>query len=148
MNLLADTCFWISLCDPTDGDHFETISMMEILTDDRRHTILVPHPVLYETLCSRMVKKPEQVKLLSHYFEEVIMVSDADYIKEAYTLVGRQANMNDGMASMVDWVIMLMADDIRNNVKGILTRNGRDFSVFCQKHEIPMINGLAILNAI
>ena len=95
-----------------------------------------------------MVKKPEQVKLLSHYFEDVIMVSDADYIKEAYTLVGRQANMNDGMASMVDWVIMLMADDIRNNVKGILTRNGRDFSVFCQKHEIPMINGLAILNAI
>lgn len=148
MNLLADTCFWLSLCDPTEDDHFETVSMMEKLTSNRCHSILVPHPVLYETLRSRMVKKPEQVKMITHYFEDVIMVPDADYFQDAYRIVNRQANMRDGTASMVDLVIMLMADDSRNNVRGILTRNGRDFSVFCQKHEIPMINGLAILNAI
>lgn len=148
MNLLADTCFWLSLCDPTEDDHFETVSMMEKLTSNRCHSILVPHPVLYETLCSRMVKKPEQVKMITHYFEDVIMVPDADYFQDAYRIVNRQANMRDGTASMVDLVIMLMADDSRNNVKGILTRNGRDFAVFCQKRRIPMIEGLAILNAL
>lgn len=148
MNILADTCFWFSLCDPTEGDHSEAIAMMEKLTNDRRHTILVPHPVLYETLCSKMVRKPERVKRLTRYFKDVKMVPDADYIKEAYGRVDRQANMNDGMASMVDWVIMLMADDIKNNVKGIITRNGRDFAVFCQKNKIAMIEGLEILNTL
>lgn len=148
MNLLADTCFWISLCDPTAGDHSETVSMMEKLLGERSHTILVPHPVLYETLCSKMVKKPEQVRQLIQYFAGVKKVPDADYIESAYKLIERQANMNNGTASMVDLAIMLMAEDKRNNVKGILTRNGRDFALFCQKRQMPMINGLAILNAI
>lgn len=51
MIILADTCFWISLCDPTEHDHSETVAMMEKILRDNNHTILVPHPVLYETLC-------------------------------------------------------------------------------------------------
>lgn len=148
MNILADTCFWISLCDPTEGDHRETVSMMEKIIADRCHRVLVPHPVLYETLCSNMVKKPEQVKLLAQFFAHVVNVSDADYIDEAYRLVEQQANMNNGTASMVDIVIMLMADDTKNNVKAILTKNGRDFAVFCQKKQISMIDGMQMLKAI
>ena len=148
MNILADTCFWISLCDSTETDHLETVSMMGKILRDKYHTIMVPHPVMYETLCSNMVKKPEQVKLLTKYFANVVKISDADYVEKAYRLVEEQANRNNGTASMVDIAIMLMADDAKNNVKAILTRNGRDFSIFCRKHNIPMIDGMSILNAI
>lgn len=148
MNILADTCFWISLCDPAEGDHIETVYMMEKILADRCHSILVPHPVLYETLCSNMVKKPEQVKLLAQYFARVVKISDTDYVEEAYHLVEQQADMNKGTASMVDIAIMLMADDAKNNVKAILTKNGRDFAVFCQKKNISMINGMEMLKVI
>ena len=148
MNILADTCFWISLCDPTDGDHEETVSMMEKIQSEGVHSILVPHPVLYETLCSNMVKKPEQVKLLMRFFSQVEKLPDTDYVHEAYRLVEQQANMNNGTASMVDLVIMIMANDTRNNVKAILTRNGRDFTAFCLKRGIPMVDRMAILEAL
>ena len=148
MNILADTCFWISLCDPTESEHLETLAMMGKILDDRRHLILVPHPVLYETLCSTMVKKPDQVKRLVYYFSLVKQVSDAAYVQKAYRLVEQQANRDKGTASMVDIAIMLMADDVKNNVKAILTRNGRDFANFCQKRGMPMIENMAILKTI
>ena len=148
MNILADTCFWISLCDPTESDHKETVAMMEKILCDKSYKILVPHPVLYETLCSDMVKKPKQVLLLAQYFRQVVKVSDTDYVDEAYKVVEQQANLGKGTASMVDIAIMLMADDVRNNVKAILTRNGRDFAVFCQKRGLPMIQNMEVLKAI
>ena len=148
MNLLADTCFWISLCDPTESNHSEAISMMETILATRTHTLLVPHPVLYETLRTEMVKKPERVLILTKYIEQVVKVPDGDYIDEAFHLVEQQAIMRNGTASMVDIVIKLMADDLRNNVKGIITRNGRDFSAFCQKRKIPMVENKNILESI
>lgn len=148
MNILADTCFWISLCDPTERDHTEAVAMMEKILGDKSHTILVPHPVLYETLCSDLVKKPKQVLMLAQFFRKVVKVPDADYVDEAYNLVEQQANMGKGTASMVDIAIMLMADDTRNNVKAILTSNGRDFSAFCKKRGLPMIENMEVLKAI
>lgn len=148
MNILADTCFWISLCDSSEKDHTETVSIMDKILSDGGHTILVPHPVLYETLCSKMVKNPKHVKLLVQYYSRVEKLPDNNYIENAYRAVEQQANMNAGSASMVDFAIMLMADDSRNNVKAILTKNGRDFASFCQKHGLLMINSLAMLDAI
>lgn len=148
MNIVADTCFWISLCDSTQANHSEVVSMMEKIIKDNCHRILVPHPVLYETLCSEMVKKPEQVILLTKYFENVVKVSDYSYIETAYRLVEQQANLHNGTASMVDFSIMLIAADPKNDVRGILTQNGRDFSAFCHKHRMPMIDRMEILMAI
>lgn len=148
MSILADTCFWISLCDPTQHDHTEVEQMMKKIIRDKRHIIMVPHPVLYETLCSEMVKKPNQVLLLTRFFSQVEKVSDEEYVDEACRLVEQQASMQKGTASMVDFAIMLMAEDPRNNVKGILTRNGRDFSSFCKKLRIPMIDNMAVLNTV
>ena len=148
MNILADTCFWISLCDSADPNHTETISMMSKITSDQCHSLLVPHPVLYETLCSQMVKKPTQVLQLIQCFKTVVKIPDIDYMDKAYDQVEQQANMRKGTASMVDIVIMLMAEDAKNNVKAILTRNGRDFSSFCRKRGLLMVENMAILQAI
>ena len=122
--------------------------MMDKLLKDRSHHIMVPHPVLYETLCSEMVKKPKQVLLLTQYFQHVEKVSDVAYVEEAYRLVEQQAEMSKGSASMVDYSIMLMAEDPKNNIKGILTKNGRDFAAFCQRQDIPMIDSIEILKAV
>lgn len=148
MNILADTCFWISLCDTTDAVHAEVKNMMDKILADRCHKIIVPHPVLYETLCTRLVKNPKQVLLLTKYFSKVEMISDKEYVNEAYMQVEQQATMEKGTASMVDILIMLMAADPKNNVKGILTHNVRDFSTFCQKKKMLMIENMTILNAV
>ena len=97
---------------------------------EKRHTILVPHPVLYETLCSEMVKKPNQVLILTRIFRSVVKVPDSEYFEEACRLVEQQASENRGTASMVDFSIILMADDLRNNVRPLLSRNGCEFVVF------------------
>ena len=148
MNILADTCFWISLCDPSEKDHIEVVAMMEIILEDGRYKVLVPHPVFYETLCSGMVKKPDQVLTLTKFFERVEKVPDSDYFEEAYRLIERQASNNKGNASMVDIAIMLVANDLKNNVKALLTKNGRDFGSFCQKKGIPMIVNKAVLDSV
>ena len=150
MNIIADTCFWISLCDPTESDHDEIMKMMDVMRRDRSHRILVPHPVLYETLRTNVVKKPEQVMLLIKYFNDdiVIRVPDNEYVDQAYTLVNQQAERGKGTASMVDIVIMLMAEDVRYRVKAILTKNGRDFVGFCQQKQIGMINCFETLKAL
>ena len=145
---MADTCFWISLCDSSEQDHSEVKAMMDKILAENRHTILVPHPVLYETLCSEMVKKPGQVLILTRYFKNVEKVSDSDCFEDACRLVEQQASQGKGTASMVDIAIMLMAENPRNNVKAILTRNGRDFGVFCSKKGMPMINSMAVLEAV
>lgn len=148
MNLIADSCFWFSLCDPSESDHTEIVSMMDTIRTRGCHIIVVPHPVLYETLCSRMVKKPDQVVSLTRYLSYTQKISDSEYIEEAYRLVEQQATMNNGTASMVDIVIKLIANDPRNNVAAILTKNSRDFSVFCEKRGIPMVACKEILEAI
>ena len=147
MNLIADTCFWISLCDPSQGNHVEIKEMADIIFENSNHQILVPHPVLYETLCTKMVKSPNNVMLLSIYLNKVKKVSDKEYINEAYQRIELQASMKKGTASMVDIAIMLMAEDPRNNIKGILTINGRDFSVVCQRHRILMLDSLETLSS-
>ena len=148
MNLLADTCFWISLCDSSELDSVEAKAIMEKILDSGNHKIMVPHPVLYETLCSKMVKKPTHVTLLTKYFNQVEKVSDEAYIDEAFRLVEQQAAMQKGTASMVDILIMLVADDPKNNVKGIITRNGRDFASFCRDKQLAMIDTQDSLSAI
>lgn len=148
MNIIADTCFWISLCDCSQKNHNEVASMMELIISSGRHRLLVPHPVQYETLCSEMVKKPDQVVCLTRYFQGVQKVSDSAYFSVAYQLVEQQAIYRKGSASMVDFLIMLMAEDSKNNVKAILTSNGRDFANFCRKHRIPMIDCMEVLKAV
>lgn len=148
MNIIADTCFWISLCDPQDGNHSEAVLMMERILHNGSIRILVPHPVLYESLCSKMVRKPNQVQTLTSYFTQVDKVADEKYIDEAFNTIVSQAIHGSGEASMVDIVIMMMSDDPENHVKGVLTSNGRDFSQFCYKHHIPMINSLSVLEAV
>lgn len=146
MNLIADTCFWISLCDPKESNHEEILNMMDKLLNDSQMHILVPHPVLYESLCSRMVRKPEQVQRLTYYFNKTIKIPDQEYVNNAFQKIISQAENMKGEASMVDIVIMLMAEDPRYQVKGILTNNGRDFSQFCQRLKIPMLESFASLS--
>lgn len=148
MNILADTCFWISLCDPSESDHAETVSMMEKILSNKSNVIIVPHPVLYETLRTEMVKKPNQVLNLIKYFSRVEKIPDTEYINEAFNLVDQQAHNKIGTSSMVDFALMLVAEDPKNNVKAILTRNARDFASFCQKKCIYMVNSITMLNAI
>lgn len=147
MNVIADTCFWISLCDPQEGNHDEVVCMMDKIKMDRHIRLLVPHPVLYETLCTRMVRRPDLVQSLTKYFKDTEKIGDGDYIDTAYQVIAEQAANRNGDASMVDVVIMLMSEDPKNQIKGILTANRRDFALFCQKHSIPMLDTLAVLNA-
>ena len=149
MNIIADTCFWISLCDKTQSNHDEMVQILERIVKDGRHSIVVPHPVLYETLCTDFVKKYQEATLLTKlYFPLAAKISDADYLEEAYRTIEMQSCLRNGTASMVDVVIMLMVEKRENNIGAVLTTNGRDFGVFCQKHCIPMIDSLAVFQAI
>ncbi len=142
MNIIADSCFWFSLCDPSEENHEEVVEMMEKIYNEHRFNILVPHPVLYETLSTKMVKKPYQVKTLLRHYVKAVKVPDDKYVEEALKRVKDVAEKDQKGASMVDVSIMLMAEDKSNQVKAILTMNGRDFDKPCAILRIPMIDNM------
>lgn len=56
--ILVDTAFWIAWLDPRDQHHAEAFLKEEWLTDSR---IMVPWPILYETVRTRLVRRPERL---------------------------------------------------------------------------------------
>lgn len=53
-NVLVDTCFWSAYFDERDSHYQEAQELMKILNNVN---ILIPHPVLYETLNTRFVSR-------------------------------------------------------------------------------------------
>src|SRR5689334_9671593 len=82
--VLADTGYWIALFDPRDTKHetvAETADLIETLT------LVVPWPVLYETLRTRFVRRRDWVARLDRRLlrPNVAFIDDRDYCNDAYS---------------------------------------------------------------
>ncbi len=136
--VLVDTGFWIALFDPRDAEHENAgrnADFIEILT------LIVPWPVVYETLRTRFVRRPDWIARLDDRFKQpnTVFIDDRDYCEEAYSLVVEHTLRLHRPISMVDMLCRMLIEDSTVRVDSLLTTNPKDFIDLCGRHGVEML---------
>jgi predicted nucleic acid-binding protein len=133
---LVDTGFWYALLDERDSYHSVAKAKTEGLF---RLTYLVPWPVMYETLCTRFVRRPHVVRTFETLLKRpnAIQVDDCKYRDEALSLT-----LNDNRArgiSLVDNVLRMLLEDRSIVIGALYTFNQRDFADICRHRGVVLV---------
>ncbi len=143
--LLFDTCFLKALYTPTDQYNRQAKEIWEMICR-AESKILIPYPVLYETLKTEFVKNKtgmEYFNRLIRKCERVELVCDSLYRKDAlFDTLNIGSNQK---VSMVDRILILMAEKRELNINGIVSFDVRDLSEYCRKRNILFVNSKGYL---
>lgn len=132
--VLVDSGFWLALWDTRDQWHAYARPIVPILSS---HQLLLPWPTLYETLCTRFVRRTlcldallTQLQKDNHH-----KLDDSKYRDAALAEVKFMAGQGRAL-SLVDAVLRQMLCDGTLQLKGIITFNMKDFSDICSPRRI------------
>ena len=136
--VLVDTGFWIALFDPREKQHAQVGEKEEWLESA---TLIVPWPILYETLRTRFVKRPGWVLGLSERLKKpnVEFIDDQRYREEAYKLTIEYSTRLERPISMVDMLCRLLIADKNIRVNYLLTTNPGDFIDVCGSNGVELL---------
>jgi predicted nucleic acid-binding protein len=134
----VDTGFWIALFDKRDAEH-NSVGKKEDVID--RYTLIVPWPILYETLRTRFVRRPNWVAQLETRLKrpKVVFVDDRDYCEEALASTVEYSMRLRRPISMVDMLCRLLIADPKIRIDYLLTVNPKDFADLCRKHRVEIV---------
>ena len=135
--LLIDTGFFFALHTANDNHH-ATARTKEKLLDDAN--IILPWPVLYETLNTSFVKNWESIDWLDRWIKSpnTVLIDDSKYRSDCYNNVLATSKRNRPI-SLVDVVLRAVIEDENVRVSAILTFNPKDFVDVCRKHRVEML---------
>ena len=140
-NILVDSCFWYALFDERDEHHALAQKMENYLEFGN---IILPFPILYETLNTRFAKRENWMSGLNEYMsrETTILVPDTEYRKKALSGTFFNALTPRGKRPMalVDMSIRLMLEDIKLDITALITFNEDDFTDICHSKRIELIS--------
>ena len=141
-SILVDSSFFFALFYTGDDHHVEAIQKQEWLDE---FPIIVPWPILYETINSKFVKCPATIRS----FEKIIrrtdteLLDDSIYREEAYqktlALAKRGYRREDGPRSLVDSVLHAILEDVNVRISAMLTFDAHDFRYICALRDVEMI---------
>jgi hypothetical protein len=136
---LLDTGFWISLCDPKDLTRPKEV-IEEIYDRIAAHEIVLPWPVVYETLRTKFVRNKIALELFGKEIKasRVKMLDDSVYREIALELVFESSLRNKRPLSFVDCVLRAIIDDIDVKVDYFITFNVGDFHDICAKRQVEL----------
>jgi len=124
--VLVDTGVWIAMLDPKDQHHASIDEISGLL---KTCHIILPWPILYETLRTKLVRNRNVLKQFKSYLNgkrphDITFIDDEPYREDALelSLKGYQP------LSMVDCLIRLILEDIGLKVDYLATFNFRDFN--------------------
>ena len=131
--LLADTGFWIALLDEKD-QHYQSAGERAPWIDVA--TLVMPWPVLYETLRTRLVRM--SVCFTNKYIH-VQFIDDGKYRDEAYSRAIDFSVRLRRPISLVDMVCRLLIADPAVRIDYLLTTNPRDFTDVCSERQVELL---------
>jgi len=136
--LLVDTGAWIAFFDARDVGHKEVIELSDFLEEAE---LVIPWPVLYETLRTRFVRRPEWMAQLNARLKKrnVVFVDDAPYRADAYDLTVKSATVGRRHISMVDMVCRLIIADPGITIDCLITVNKGDFIDVCVRRSVDIL---------
>ena len=111
LKVLVDTCYWISLFDPTDDPKL-TVEAEQISEDIEDEEIIIPFPTLYEFVNSRLSRREAKIE-----FERLLLrpnvtrLSDTKYKEKALDNFFIKSRYSHSDISLVDEVLKLIIED-------------------------------------
>ena len=134
----VDTGYWIALFDPREAAHQTAVGTEGVI---ERFTLIVPWPILYETLRTRFVRRRDWVARLDERLKKanVAFIDDRAYCEEAYALAVEYSTRLRRPISMVDMLCRLLIADPNIRVDYLLTINAADFHDICRRHRVEML---------
>lgn len=126
--LLVDTGYFIALHDERD-EHNATAKRHERLLE--LHSVVLPWPVLYETINTRFAKRPGVLMQIDAIVAKnnTLLLDDSPYRETAYRQVLQTSRKRP--LSLVDAVLRAVIEDVNVKVSALLTFNAGDFYDVC-----------------
>ncbi|AKF87062.1 hypothetical protein MFUL124B02_36960 [Myxococcus fulvus 124B02] len=148
MKVCVDACFLLALYDPRDGLHGAAKALFEKLFDSAAHELVVPWPILYETVSTRMARRSASMGLLERDLKRLrqrnrlSMLFDRKMREQALAECFEELTREGGYRalSLVDRVVRLMLLSRSNRLHALVTFNRGDFEDVCRQRKIQLID--------
>lgn len=125
--LLVDTCVWYALLDQQDD---ASIYAEKIENALKTHQLIVPYPVLYETLNTRFSHNQygqcERIFRFLNDPNKCVKIPDDSYREKAMAIFEQNTTQTQKYA-LVDIIIRLMMEDVNLGPMIVYSFNVRDF---------------------
>lgn len=137
--VLADTGVWYALCDSRDSFHSKALSRAGLL---EQHHVVLPWPVVYETLCTRFVRNARALRRFVGWLKRprIEYLDDSMYVQSAFDIAIESSLNRARPLSMVDCAIRLILDDVNIRVDYLMTFNPGDFLDICERRKIRLVD--------
>ena len=135
--ILIDSGFFFALVEPRDPYHDEALDKLYWLD---MFPAVLPWPILYETINTRLVHDPDKVAQFERLANapETEFVDDSPYRRAAYEDVIAPAKAGHPL-SLVDAILHSIITDPDIRVDAMLTFNLSDFSHVCSERGIDIL---------
>ena len=136
--ILVDSGFFFALFEPRDSVHAEACSKAEWLDVFR---VIVPWPILYETVNTRLARRPDRVARFERLLRrpDTELLDDSPYRLDAFENTLARAIGRREPTSLVDSVLHAILDDVNVRVDAMLTFNHRDFERVCRSRGVEIL---------
>ncbi len=136
--LLIDTGFFVALFNERDEYH-DTAQELTKLLDV--FSIIVPWPVLYETVNTRLTRRPKKLARFNVYTQsnQTVLLDDTPYRDISYDAVMQRIKMGNNM-SLVDAVLCSVIEDKKALLRALLTFNSTDFMNVCSQNDVELVD--------
>lgn len=137
--ILLDTGYLYALYTPSDSYYSRATELCGPLNVG---TIIIPHPVLYETINTKFVKNKNGIIMLKAILNKssTVRVDDTKYRETALELTLDSAVQTNRALSLVDMIIRLMLDDTNLKIDAFYTFNPGDFCDVCTNRRIKLFS--------
>lgn len=134
VRLLIDTGFFIALFNERDQHHDSACEMEELLDVSQ---IVLPWPILYETLSTRLVRQPANMARFGAIVQApgTELINDKPYRVRSLSALLAPHSAQSGL-SLVDAVLCGIIEDVNVPISAMLTFNTRDFLEICLQHNV------------
>lgn len=136
--LLVDSGFFIALFNPRDQHHSDACEKQDWL---ETLSVVVPWPILYETINTRFVRRPATIVRFESILRahDTVLLDDSPYRLDAYEDVLAQAKVRRDAKSLVDAVLCAILADTNVRIDAMLTFNIVDFDRICREQGIDLL---------
>ena len=146
-NICADAGFFIGLHDPQDPYFTAANALFRAYLETSPHRLLVPWPILYESLNTRMARRQDSVREFRTRCDDLerqrrlLKLDDVPYREMALLEGFEESRKAAGYRplSLTDRVVRHMLYDEAIRIDYFVTFNVGDFADVCRKRGIRMI---------
>ena len=136
--LLVDSGFFFALFDPRDQHHSDACKKQDWL---ETLSVVVPWPILYETINTRFVRRPETIVRFESILRahDTVLLDDSPYRRDAYEDVLSRARTKRNAMSFVDAILCAILADPNVRIDAMLTFNIIDFDGICREQGVELL---------